>query len=1032
MRYKKIVTRSLKILICFIVTLGCLIPNTKLANASTVIKSANGNLIPAEYGTSFETNTNFSMTYSNHFKDNDLTISGVAKEHYAKYVPHSYLESTSNYGKIWWQYNNAATYNSKKINIRFTLMEWDRSWKTTLTNIDINSNNARWYLFARTKNNLGCFAPKGSKIKVSFFDSVTGNPVNIKGYMTAIDMDGLSESGNWDVEQMTLNENIDYAYIGSNLRSTGNTVYSNASGETNDSDKSVWLTLCFSGTSFTYTYNEGAFTGFTNYAVTKIEIPNPTKSVSTTSTILGGAVNYTIRQYVPNESIDNYYTSFVISDTLSSVLEWNISNVSIKSGNGTNVTSHFNITKNSNKLTISAKDTSLDSFYAKTYIITINTKVKNSSLAYYTTEEGTVFSNQAILTTNRGTRTSNTVKTNVLYKITTSGSNVEITDTMNNIVGGSLKKITWTADDGYYVSKVIVDDKEVEVKNLRAGTYTFSNIANNHDVKVVASPCYKIDTEVINGTITENQIKIYPRENRTIKFSPNNGYYVSEVIVDGKAYSYEDYESEYTFNNIQENHTIRVVCEPLKTITTSITNGVITKTMTNIHPNSSKEVYYEAFEDYYIDKVFVDDKKIEVNDFKNGNYKFDPVLTDHTIRVICEPKPEVTTEIINGTISPKFKVYPHENGKVEAIALNGYYINRVIVDDKEITDFERNQMNYIFNDITENHHIYVECIPKPKLEIEKTTDRDYYNYNDIVYYNIEVKQVIENTTAYNLVLKDDDITQGVDIDTNSINISGIKDDNYTLEVKENSFVANVKELNHNETLNVGFYAKINDTDLAGKQFKNKATVICDYLDDEVDSTVTNRVLKPNLSINKTSLKDKYNLLDDLEYTLDINQSVKGARAFDVDVNDTITNGVEIDENSVVVSGAKDEYTVNVNGNKLDVKLKSMSDENVQIKYNAKIKDFSVSKKDIVNKATVKSKTTETEESNNYVQIYQPMLNVLKTCDKDEYSVGDTVKFSIFLTQDTENATAYDVMLSDYDLTTGIDIDYSTLNVSGIN
>lgn len=1030
---KKIIDVLTKILMCLIVTLSGFVFNTKLANASTVIKPANGNLIPAEYGTSFETNTNFSMTYSNHFKDNDLTISGVAKEYYAKYVPHSYLESTSNYGKIWWQYNNSATYNSKKINIRFTLMSWDRSWKTTLTNIDINSNNARWYLFARTKNNLGCFAPKGSKIKVSFYDSSTGNPVDVKGYMTAIDMDGLSSSGNWDVEQMTLNENIDYAYIGSNLQSTGNTVYSVANGETNDSDKSVWLTLCFSGTSFTYTYNEGAFTGFTNYAVTKIEVPNPTKSVSTTSTTLGGAVNYTIRQYVPNESVDNYYTSFVISDTLSSVLEWNISNVSIKSGNGTNVTDNFNITKTGNKLTISAKDTSLDSFYAKTYIITINTKVKNSSLAYYTTEEGTVFNNQATLTTNRGTRTSNTVKTNVTYKITTSGTNVNITDTINNIVGGSLKTIKWTAEDGYYVSKITVDDKEVEVKNLRTGTYTFSNIANNHDVKVVASPCYKIDTEVVNGTITENQVKIDPQENRTIKFSPNEGYYVSEVIVDGKAYSYEDYESEYTFNNIQENHTIKVVCEPLKTITTSITNGVITKTMNNVHPNSSKEIIYKAYEDYYIDKVFVDDKKIEVNDFKNGNYKFDPVLTDHTIRVICEPKPEVTTEIVNGTISPKFKVYPHENGEVQATALNGYYINKVFVDDKEITDFERNQMNYIFNDITENHHIYVECIPKPKLEIEKTTDRDYYNYNDMVHYNIEVKQVIENTTAYNLVLKDDDITQGVDIDTNSIIISGIKDDNYTLEVKENSFILNVKELKQNETLNVSFSAKINDIDLVGKTFTNKATVICDYID-EVSSTVTNRVLKPKLSINKTSTKDKYNLLDDLEYIIDVKQNIKGAKAFDVDIDDTITKGVEIYEESVVVSGSEDEYTVNVNDNKLNVKLKSMSDENVQIKYNAKIKDFSVSKKDIINKATVKSKTTETEieESDSHILIYKPMLNVLKTCDKDEYNVGDTVKFSIFLTQDTKNATAYDVMLSDYDLTSGVDIDYSTLNVSGIN
>ena len=456
--------------------------------------------------------------------------------------------------------------------------------------------------------------------------------------------------------------------------------------------------------------------------------------------------------------------------------------------------------------------------------------------------------------------------------------------------------------------------------------------------------------------------------------------------------------------------------------------------MTNVHPNSSKEVIYQAYDDYYIDKVFVDDKQINVNDFKNGNYKFNSVLTNHTIRVICEPKPEITTEVVNGTITPNFKVYPHENGKVEANALNGYYINKVIIDGKQLDDFERDHMNYIFRDITEDHHIYVECVPKPKLEIEKTTDKDYYNYNDMVYYNIKVKQSIDNATAYNVVLKDNDITQGIDIDISSILVSGIEDDRYTLEAKENSFILNVKELKHNETLNVSFYAKINDINLVGNKFKNKANVICDYIDNEVDSTVTNTVLKPKLKIKKISLKDKYNLLDDLEYIIDVKQNIKGARAFDVNIDDTITKGVEIDEDSVIVSGSDDEYTVSVNDNNLNIKLKSMSDENVQIKYNAKIKDFNVSKKDIINKATVKSTTTgeETEESNSNVLIYKPVLSIFKTCDKDDYNVGDIVKFSIFLSQNTENAIAYDVVLSDYGMTQGVDIDYSTLNVSGIS
>ena len=43
--------------------------------------------------------------------------------------------------------------------------------------------------------------------------------------------------------------------------------------------------------------------------------------------------------------------------------------------------------------------------------------------------------------------------------------------------------------------------------------------------------------------------------------------------------------------------TSRLYVEPLKTITTEIENGIITKTMTDVHPDDSKEGIYSAFED---------------------------------------------------------------------------------------------------------------------------------------------------------------------------------------------------------------------------------------------------------------------------------------------------------------------------------------------------------------------------------------------------------------------------------------------------
>ena len=62
---------------------------------------------------------------------------------------------------------------------------------------------------------------------------------------------------------------------------------------------------------------------------------------------------------------------------------------------------------------------------------------------------------------------------------------------------------------------------------IEGGSHTFNNIHENHDVKVVANPCYTITTEVVNGKITNTQTKIDPGEDRTISFSPNEHYYVS-------------------------------------------------------------------------------------------------------------------------------------------------------------------------------------------------------------------------------------------------------------------------------------------------------------------------------------------------------------------------------------------------------------------------------------------------------------------------------------------------------------------------
>ena len=268
-----------------------------------VIKPAEGNKIPAEYGTSFHTTGNYNITYSEHWKQNDLNNASITAKDFEKYVPHNILTS-NNFGKIWWQYNDIATYEGKHISIKFTALSWDTSWKYP-NGVNIAPTGGRYYLVARSTKSIGAFSPFNTRLKVEFLDSKTGKHIHIKGYLTAVDMDGkVSEAS--PEEKMTLHNGIDYVFTGSNLKINDQTISSTAPGATGSTDKTVQATICFNGTSFEYTYVNGAFTGFTNTALTEFEIPMPVKSVSKTQAVKGDSIEYKIKQFVPNESKEHY------------------------------------------------------------------------------------------------------------------------------------------------------------------------------------------------------------------------------------------------------------------------------------------------------------------------------------------------------------------------------------------------------------------------------------------------------------------------------------------------------------------------------------------------------------------------------------------------------------------------------------------------------------------------------------------------------------------------------------------------------
>lgn len=118
---------------------------------------------------------------------------------------------------------------------------------------------------------------------------------------------------------------------------------------------------------------------------------------------------------------------------------------------------------------------------------------------------------------------------------------------------GSSKTFSISPNSGYKIDNVIVDDISVGSVN----SYTFSNITENHTINVTFRQVYNIDVSCgENGSISESgNIEVEPNSSKTFTFTPNDGYMINTVIVDGIDIGRVN---NYTFENITSNHTLSV------------------------------------------------------------------------------------------------------------------------------------------------------------------------------------------------------------------------------------------------------------------------------------------------------------------------------------------------------------------------------------------------------------------------------------------------------------------------------------------
>ena len=223
---------------------------------------------------------------------------------------------------------------------------------------------------------------------------------------------------------------------------------------------------------------------------------------------------------------------------------------------------------------------------------------------------------------------------------------------------GDSKTYTFIPNTGYSIDVVLINN----VPNVAAalnGYHTFTNINQNHTIHVtfVKQTFTITSTATVGGTINPSgTITLeYGDHSPIYVIAPEDGYMVSQVLVDGANNYFALDELTYRFLDVTANHTIHVIFAPSTyKITATASPGGTINPQGSVMVASGTDMYF-TFEPelgYELALVLIDgDNNTEA--VLAGNHTFPNVMAEHTISAVFEKKyyniflPNTTGVVVN-------------------------------------------------------------------------------------------------------------------------------------------------------------------------------------------------------------------------------------------------------------------------------------------------------------------------------------------------------------------------------------------------
>ena len=274
------------------------------------------------------------------------------------------------------------------------------------------------------------------------------------------------------------------------------------------------------------------------------------------------------------------------------------------------------------------------------------------------------------------------------------------------------KEFKIEANDGYEIQSVLIDD----VDKGKLESYKFERVTANHTISAYfVKKTYSISASAsTGGTISPSgTVDVKHGENKTFTVTPNTGYVVQAVTVDGVN---KGAITSYTFSNVTGAHTISAsfVKKTYSISASAGTGGSISPSGSiSITHGDSKTFAITPSTGYEIQSVTVDGQ----NKGKISSYTFSSVTGGHTISAVFVKKTYTLTASAStgGSISPGGNIsISHGDSKTFTITpAQGYKITNVTVDGTSKGPIT----SYTFSNVTSAHSISATFAPSGEVKL---------------------------------------------------------------------------------------------------------------------------------------------------------------------------------------------------------------------------------------------------------------------------------------------------------------------------